>query len=236
MHRPGFSRGWTEMINLSEVGAHVGAAGKVRFGVFLPEITAAKNYSVEVRIIHELDQFTPEIPPKSFSLKFDPAHPLGLWSATVDLPANGGIPRELRNAWSLFLPLPSAPPRARRRTADNRDLTLHRPLRQGGWPGGLASFTIDDPASPTPPFSFEDGGFQVPSLDDMVVYELQVQEFYSTFDAVIPQLDYLAGLGVNVIELMPVTDFPQVFDWGYGPLHFFAPEDRWGGSDGLKRW
>ena len=67
----------------------------------------------------------------------------------------------------------------------------------------------------------------------MVVYELQVQEFYSTFDAVIPQLDYLAGLGVNVIELMPVTDFPQVFDWGYGPLHFFAPEDRWGGSDGL---
>ncbi len=51
----------------------------------------------------------------------------------------------------------------------------------------------------------------------------------------IPQLDYLAGLGVNAIELMPVTDFPQIFDWGYGPLHFFAPEDRWGGPDGLKR-
>src|SRR5262249_59798645 len=56
-----------------------------------------------------------------------------------------------------------------------------------------------------------------------------------TFDDIVAQLDYLAGLGVNVLELMPVTDFPQVFDWGYGPLHFFAPEDRWGGPPGLKR-
>ena len=109
------------------------------------------------------------------------------------------------------------------------------PFAREGGPGRLSSFTIDDPASPTPPFDFADASFQVPSLDDMVVYELQVAEFYSTFEGVIPQLDYLGGLGVNVLELLPVTDFPQVFDWGYGPLHFFAPEDRWGGADGLKR-
>src|SRR5262249_56051515 len=84
-------------------------------------------------------------------------------------------------------------------------------------------------------FAFDDGEFNVPPLDDLVVYELQVAEFYSTFDDIVAQLDYLAGLGVNVLELMPVTDFPQVFDWGYGPLHFFAPEDRWGGPNGLKR-
>src|SRR5258708_7797244 len=80
------------MINLSEVGAHVDVAGNLRFCGFLPGITAGKGYSLEVRIIHELDQFTPEIPPKSFSLKFDPAHPLGLWSATVDIPASGLSP------------------------------------------------------------------------------------------------------------------------------------------------
>ena len=51
----------------------------------------------------------------------------------------------------------------------------------------------------------------------------------------IDRLDYLAGLGVNVLEVMPITAFPQVFDWGYGPLHFFAPVDRWGGPLGLKR-
>jgi maltooligosyltrehalose trehalohydrolase len=223
------------MINLSEVGAHVDVAGNVRFGVFLPEITAAKGYSLEVRIIHELDQFTPEIPPKSFSLKFDPAHPLGLWSATVDIPASGLSPGSFGKPGRYFYRY-----RLRRQRPGEAQPTIVTSLftdpfaREAG-PARLASFTIDDPASPTPPFSFEDGGFQVPSLDDMVVYELQVQEFYSTFDGVIAQLDYLAGLGVNVIELMPVTDFPQVFDWGYGPLHFFAPEDRWGGSDGLKR-
>jgi len=34
---------------------------------------------------------------------------------------------------------------------------------------------------------------------------------------------------------MPVTNVPQIFDWGYGSLHFFAPEERWGGGEGVKR-
>ena len=42
-------------------------------------------------------------------------------------------------------------------------------------------------------------------LRDLVVYELQVEEFNSTFDGVIDRLDYLQGLGVNCLELMPVT-------------------------------
>jgi 1,4-alpha-glucan branching enzyme len=34
---------------------------------------------------------------------------------------------------------------------------------------------------------------------------------------------------------MPVTSMQLDFDWGYGPLHYFAPGWRWGGSAGLKR-
>src|ERR1700730_11243438 len=78
------------MINLSEVGVHVDTAGglTVRFGIYLPNITAAKGYAVVVRIIHEKDQFTIEIPAKNFLLTFDATSPLGLWSATIDLAAH----------------------------------------------------------------------------------------------------------------------------------------------------
>ena len=223
------------MIDLGEVGAHVGVGGKVKFGVYLPEITAAKGYQVQVRIIHELDQFTPEIPPTSFALQFNSTHPLGLWSATIDIAASGGSPGNFGKPGRYFYRYRLLRQRPGEAQPSIVTSLFTDPFAREAGPARLASFTIDDPASPTPAFSFEDDGFRVPSLDDMVVYELQVQEFYSTFDGVIPQLDYLAGLGVNVLELLPVTDFPQVFDWGYGPLHFFAPEDRWGGADGLKR-
>src|SRR5258708_11541906 len=99
--------------------------------------------------------------------------------------------------------------------------------------GKLSAFTVS--AQPMLPFRWTDADFVVRELDNLIVYELQVEEFDSTFDGVAQRLDYLLGLGVNVLELMPITSVPQIFDWGYGPLHFFAPEDRWGGLDGFKR-
>src|SRR5437870_4565261 len=69
------TRGYVPMIDLTEVGAHIDSGANVRFGLYLPEITAAKGYAVVVRVIHELDQFAPEIPPRDFALQFDPAHP-----------------------------------------------------------------------------------------------------------------------------------------------------------------
>jgi maltooligosyltrehalose trehalohydrolase len=223
------------MIDLNEVGARVVSPGEVTFGVYLPEITAAKDYLVVVRVIHELDQFTPEIPPRDFPLAFNPTHPLGLWSATVDVTGNAGGTGNFGSPGRYFyryrlLRQPSGEAQPTVVTSLFTD-----PFAREAGPARLAAFAIDDPSQPASQFSFDDSGFNVPPLDDLVVYELQVQEFYSTFDGVIPQLDYLAGLGVNVLELMPVTNFPQVFDWGYGPLHFFAPEDQWGGPDALKR-
>lgn len=44
---------------------------------------------------------------------------------------------------------------------------------------------------------------------------------------------YLKSLGVNCVELMPVTSTKLDFDWGYGPLHYFAPHSSFGGGAGL---
>jgi 1,4-alpha-glucan branching enzyme len=221
------------MIDLTEVGANVDSAGNLRFGLYLPEITAAKGYAVVARLIHELDQFTPEIPPKDIVLQFDPTHPLGLWSATVNVPslASGaghlGAPGRYLYRYRLL----------GQRGGVQRIVTsfFTDPFAREAGPAKLSAFSLPDPAHPVAPFGFTDTGFQVPPLDDLIVYELQVEEFNSTFDGVTDRVDYLQGLGVNCLELMPITDVPQIFDWGYGPLHFFAPEYRWGGPEGLKR-
>jgi isoamylase len=52
-----------------------------------------------------------------------------------------------------------------------------------------------------------------------VVYEAHVRGFARTFAGMIDRLDYLADLGIDVIELMPVHPFdPGDNYWGYMPL------------------
>jgi ABC-type sugar transport system ATPase subunit len=56
-----------------------------------------------------------------------------------------------------------------------------------------------------------------------------------TFDAVIPHLRGLRELGVNAIELMPVSEFPGVRGWGYDGVYLQAPHHAYGGPDGFRR-
>ena len=52
-----------------------------------------------------------------------------------------------------------------------------------------------------------------------VVYEAHVRGFNRTFSGMVERLDHIAGLGVDVIELMPVHPFdPSDNYWGYMPL------------------
>ncbi len=41
-----------------------------------------------------------------------------------------------------------------------------------------------------------------------------------------PRLDHLVELGVTVIELMPIADFPGDRGWGYDGVLPFAPRRR----------
>jgi maltooligosyltrehalose trehalohydrolase len=54
----------------------------------------------------------------------------------------------------------------------------------------------------------------------IVIYEMHIASFTSagTFDAAIDKLDYLAGLGVTMLELMPIFHFcGDAGGWGYNP-------------------
>lgn len=71
---------------------------------------------------------------------------------------------------------------------------------------------------------------------EAVIYELHVGAFTAAgdFDGVRGKLDYLARLGVTVIELMPVADFPGGRNWGYDGAALFAPDSRYGRPEALK--
>lgn len=72
---------------------------------------------------------------------------------------------------------------------------------------------------------------------DLAIYELHVGTFTpeGTFEAVIPRLPALCELGVTAIEIMPVAQFPGTRNWGYDGVHLFAPQNSYGGPDGLRR-
>jgi maltooligosyltrehalose trehalohydrolase len=74
-------------------------------------------------------------------------------------------------------------------------------------------------------------------LDDYVIYELHVGTFTSegTFDAIIPKLDALRALGITVVELMPIAQFPGTRNWGYDGTYMGAAQNSYGGPKALKR-
>jgi maltooligosyltrehalose trehalohydrolase len=72
---------------------------------------------------------------------------------------------------------------------------------------------------------------------EAVLYELHVGTFSQSgdFAGVTRHLDHLAALGVTMIELMPIADFPGRYNWGYDGVLPFAPESRYGRPEDLKR-
>jgi maltooligosyltrehalose trehalohydrolase len=86
-------------------------------------------------------------------------------------------------------------------------------------------------------FRWSDGSWTGRQLPGSVLYELHVGTFTAegTFDAVAERLDHLAGLGVDLIELLPVNGFNGANGWGYDGVCWYAPHEPYGGPDGLKR-
>ncbi|MGH9452497.1 MAG: alpha-amylase family glycosyl hydrolase [Terriglobia bacterium] len=223
----------THMINLDEVGAFgsVDARGalNVRFGVYLPGLRATDGFEVIVRIIHRDDRFDPAIPPQNFALAWTSGHPLDLWSSTIPIHPLANTHFGQQGTYLYRYQLWWTPPGGSRQLVTS---WFTDPFARATDVGELSAFML---TSTSAPFTWTDAAYKSPELDDLVVYELQVEEFNGTFDGVADRLVYLQSLGVNCLELMPVTSTKLDFDWGYGPLHYFAPNARFGGADGLKR-
>ncbi len=88
--------------------------------------------------------------------------------------------------------------------------------------------------------SWEEDNFVPPAIDQMVIYELHVGTYNrpdpainGTFYNLIEKLDYIKDLGVNMIELMPISTMLMDRGWGYAIDYIFAVESLYGGRHGL---
>jgi len=85
-------------------------------------------------------------------------------------------------------------------------------------------------------FQWSDSQWAGISLKGQVIYELHVGTFTKegTWRAALQQLDELARIGITVVEMMPVADFPGKFGWGYDGVDLFAPSHLYGTPDDLR--
>lgn len=227
-------------INFSQVGAFgsVDTSGvlALRFGLYLPGVRSTGNFQVVVRILHQADRFDPIVQPVDVAMTCEPVDVIGnpgseldLWTAnkTLTIDPNSHFGQEgiyLYRYQLLYTPSGGGGQQLIERWFTD-------PFARQTDVGMLAAVAcFRTPA----PFVWTDAAWRTPGLDDLIVYELHVDEFNDTFQGVADRLPFLKSLGVNCLELMPVTSTKLDFDWGYGPIQYFAPNSAYGGPDGLK--
>jgi glycosidase len=86
------------------------------------------------------------------------------------------------------------------------------------------------------PYEWQTEGFERPAAEDLVIYELLVRDFLAAhdWDTLTDTLGYLERLGVNAIELMPVSEFGGNLNWGYQPTFHLALDKYYGPADQFK--
>ncbi len=87
-------------------------------------------------------------------------------------------------------------------------------------------------------YQWHDQDWKGISMHGQVIYELHIGTFTheGTFDAAIFQMDELKALGITVIEVMPVAEFPGRWNWGYDGVDLYAPAHVYGEPHALKRF
>ncbi len=75
-------------------------------------------------------------------------------------------------------------------------------------------------------------------LPGSLIYELHVGTFTpeGTLDSAIARLDHLAGLGVGIVEVMPLASFPGRHGWGYDGVGLYAVHEPYGGPFAFRRF
>ncbi|MBZ0154972.1 MAG: alpha amylase C-terminal domain-containing protein [Alphaproteobacteria bacterium] len=86
------------------------------------------------------------------------------------------------------------------------------------------------------PYRWKHDAWQRPAYKDLIIYEILIADFApgGGFRGVKGRLPYLKDLGINAIELTPVSTAMNGEGWGYDPTFFFAVSDELGTSDDLK--
>ena len=117
---------------------------------------------------------------------------------------------------------------------DGSDRLLPDPASRHQPEGPHGPSAVVDPSA----FAWTDQAWRGIPPHGQVVYEMHVGTFTpeGTWAAAAVELDRLAGLGVTVVEMMPVAEFAGEFGWGYDGVDLYAPTRLYGAPDDLRRF
>jgi maltooligosyltrehalose trehalohydrolase len=122
--------------------------------------------------------------------------------------------------------------------------SLYRFRLDGGdsFPDPASRFQPEGPQGPSrvvdPSFDWSDRGWRGVKREGQVIYEMHIGTYTreGTWESAARQLPALAELGVTLLEVMPVADFPGKFGWGYDGVNHFAPTRLYGEPDDMRRF
>ena len=156
-----------------------------------------------------------------------------LWAPAakrVDLLLDAPIPMAPQDGW-YRLEVPGAKARTRYQFLIDGELAIPDPGSRFQ-PDDVhgASEVIDQR------FSWRATDWKGRPWQDTMLYELHVGTFTpeGTYRAAIGKLDHLVATGITAIELMPLSDFPGRWNWGYDGVLPFAPDSVYGRPEDLK--
>jgi len=122
---------------------------------------------------------------------------------------------------------------------------LYRFRLDGGdaFPDPASRFQPEGPHGPSEvidarSFAWADRGWPGITPVGQVLYEMHVGTFTpeGTFAAAARELPALRELGVTVVEVMPLAEFPGRFGWGYDGVDLYAPTRLYGRPDDFRRF
>jgi maltooligosyltrehalose trehalohydrolase len=211
------------LLPLEKLGPRQLGPERVQFGLFLPWVNAADGHRLSVKIIHETDQFLQDVPPLEFPLSHSIDETYGdFWSTRINISASDrptpssewGKQGTYVYRFQLVSP----------RLQQPLDWIVDPFAREFGV-GRLSAFTLglQDYA-----WSAGEAAWRTPKLSELIVYEIMLHEFRGDLERAAERLPYLADLGVNCIEVMPITNVEAVLNWGFEPVGFFGVDERFG--------
>ena len=203
--------------------------GEVNFGLFLPGISKNDDNKLWVKVIHEKDQFLQDILPMNFEMEHSEDPEYGdYWSTTINIGARDkpkpysawGTPGKYVYRYCLETP-----------KQGSIDWIIDPFAREFGV-GKLSAFTLG-----YKPYKWNKHElvWKIPSINDVILYEMMISEFAADIDGTIAHLGYLADLGINCIELMPLSNVEKRVDWGFMPIGYFGVDERFGNRKEMQR-
>ncbi len=212
-----------KLLPLDQLGPHELPNNRIRFGFLLPWVSATDGNELQVKIIHETDQFLQAVPPKYFPLTHA-VHPTygDLWTGEITIdPADRPTPdsawgEQGRYVYRFELKSPLLP--------DPLDWIIDPYAREYGL-GRQSAFTLG--------YTDYNWGqieqtWKTPVLQDIIAYEIMLHEFAGDLGGAISKLPYLQDLGINCLEIMPVANVDRSVDWGFEPVGPFGLDERFG--------